>query len=192
MADFYAQAGYGNARRAQLEADMGGFLARQDFRESEEDCVQIRLQSDSADWQEASRAVLSVRKTAKKKRNGAAENPVCLCSSGALNSLKKWLRSNLAAAEEGDVFAVTNILPHYCVSAGHMERAKLHSLPHWDLASLLEFKRWANRQLASRWGASGADRGGRFAVQRFYDSAVIRHERFYGNRLEKLEKASEI
>ena len=105
---------------------------------------------DSADWQEASRAVLSVRKTAKKKRNGAAENPVCLCSSGALNSLKKWLRSNLAAAEEGDVFAVTNILPHYCVSAGHMERAKLHSLPHWDLASLLEFKRWANRQLASR------------------------------------------
>ncbi len=31
-----------------------------------------------------------------------------------------------------------------------MERAKLHSLPHWDLASLLEFKRWANRQLASR------------------------------------------
>ena len=45
MADFYAQAGYGNARRAQLKADMGGFLARQDFRESEEDCVQIRLQS---------------------------------------------------------------------------------------------------------------------------------------------------
>ncbi len=105
---------------------------------------------DCTEWQDASRALLSVKKNAKKRKPSFGLNPVCLCSGSALNLMKKWLRSQLADAEEGDVFAVTDAVPHYCVSAGHMERARFESLPHWDLASLLEFRRWANRQLAPR------------------------------------------
>lgn len=106
---------------------------------------------NGVEWQDAARALLSVRKSAKKRQGSSGKkNPVCLCSGGALNLLKKWLRSQLAEAGEGDVFAVADVVPHYCVSAGHMERAHFESLPHWDLASLLEFRRWANRQLAVR------------------------------------------
>lgn len=105
---------------------------------------------DCTEWQDASRALLSVKKNVKKRKPSSGLNPVCLCSGSALNLMKKWLRSQLADAEEGDVFAVTDAVPHYCVSAGHMERARFESLPHWDLASLLEFRRWANRQLAPR------------------------------------------
>ena len=105
---------------------------------------------DGIEWLDAARALLSVKKNPKKRKGSSGKNPVCLCSGGALNQLKKWLRSQLADTEDGDVFAVTNAVPHYCVSAGHMERARFESLPHWDLASLLEFRRWANRQLAPR------------------------------------------
>lgn len=77
----------------------------------------------------------------------------CLCAAATLNILKKWVRTNLDSAQEGDVFALTNVLPVYCVNAGHVDRAKCKSLPHWDMMSIIEFRRWANRILSKR-GAS--------------------------------------
>ncbi len=99
----------------------------------------------SFDWPESARI-----KTDRKKKSRGAD--VCVSSGAALNILKKWLRSNLADCSEGDIFALLNAEPHFCLDAAHMDRPKLKELPHWDACALVEFKRWANRQLA----ASGA------------------------------------
>ncbi|OQA83493.1 MAG: hypothetical protein BWY31_02877 [Lentisphaerae bacterium ADurb.Bin242] len=88
----------------------------------------------------------------KKSHDDAAERG-CLCAAATLNILKKWVRSNLDSVKKGDVFALNNVLPVYCVNAGHLDRARLVSLPHWDMMSILEFRRWANRLLSKR-GAS--------------------------------------
>ncbi len=72
----------------------------------------------------------------------------CASSASVLNALKRWLRSCLCTASEGDVYAVLNAKTHFCFSAAHRERPKLKSLAHWDAAPLEEFCRWANRQLA--------------------------------------------
>ncbi len=90
--------------------------------------------------------------TMKKNRDEASERG-CLCAAATLNILKKWIRSNLDSVKEGEVFALKNVLPVYCVNAGHLDRARMESLPHWDMMSILEFSRWANRLLSKK-GAS--------------------------------------
>lgn len=72
----------------------------------------------------------------------------CASSPIVINSLKRWVRAQLADASEGDVFAILNAMPHVCSSASHMERPKFKILPHSDAIPLYDFQRWANRQLA--------------------------------------------
>jgi len=76
-----------------------------------------------------------------------AECTECACAQGVENALKKWVRTHLASASEGDVFAVTVGGGRFCRRAGHLDRGRKKDLPHWDLPALREFSRWANRQL---------------------------------------------
>ncbi|MBR2441001.1 MAG: hypothetical protein IKB25_12445 [Lentisphaeria bacterium] len=73
---------------------------------------------------------------------------VCFAANGTINALKKWLRSNLAYLEEGDVLLLDNVSVGPCLSAAHQDRPGKKELLHWDLNALLEFKRWAEKQLA--------------------------------------------
>ena len=76
-----------------------------------------------------------------------AECAECACAQGVENALKKWVRTRLASAGEGDVFAVSVGGGRFCRRAGHLDRGRKKDLPHWDLPALREFSRWANRQL---------------------------------------------
>ena len=78
---------------------------------------------------------------------------VCFAANGTINVLKKWLRSNLADLEEGDILLLDNVSVGPCHSAAHQDRPGKKELLHWDLNALLEFKRWAEKQL-DRSGAS--------------------------------------
>ncbi len=95
------------------------------------------------DFPDSARAVSSM------KKNAAADRGCC-CASATLNILKKWLRSQLGELPEGSVLEISNVQPVYCVNAGHVDRAKYKSLPHWDMMSLIEFRRWANRALGAK------------------------------------------
>ena len=75
------------------------------------------------------------------------ECAACACAQGVENALKKWVRTHLASASEGDVFAVSVGGGRFCRRAGHLDRGRKKDLPHWDLPALREFSRWANRQL---------------------------------------------
>lgn len=81
-----------------------------------------------------------------------AGNPVkslpCFAAPGVVNVLKKWVRRKLADLQDGDVLAVTNVVPVFCTCAAHQDRARMKSLPHLDVYGINEFRRWANRQLA--------------------------------------------
>ena len=76
-----------------------------------------------------------------------AECSECACAQSTENFLKKWVRTRLASAKEGDVFAVAIGGGLFCRRAGHLDRGRKKDLPHWDLPALREFARWANRQL---------------------------------------------
>ena len=76
-----------------------------------------------------------------------AECGECACAQATENYLKKWVRSRLASAKEGDVFAVAIDGGRFCRRAAHLDRGRKKDLPHWDLPALREFARWANRQL---------------------------------------------
>jgi len=95
------------------------------------------------DWPGSARAAASLKKQAKKDRG-------CFCAGATLNALKKWVRSHLDRIEPGSVLEIANIQPVYCVNASHVDRAKYQSLPHWDMMSIIEFRRWANRALAGK------------------------------------------
>ena len=71
----------------------------------------------------------------------------CFSSQIVINTLKKWLRTQLADLSKGDVLLLSNVEPSYCESASDQDRPKLGVLPHWGLEPLLEFRDWATRQL---------------------------------------------
>lgn len=73
---------------------------------------------------------------------------LCFSANGTINMLKKWLRSNLADLKDGDILLLDNVAPGPCLSAAHQDRPGKKELLHWDLNALLEFKRWAEKQLA--------------------------------------------
>lgn len=77
---------------------------------------------------------------------------VCFSANGTLNILKKWLRTHMNGLEKGDVLLLDNVRIGPCRSASHQDRPGKKELLHWDLPALLEFKRWAEKQL----GRSGA------------------------------------
>ena len=98
---------------------------------------------DSFQWADHAKAVSSLRKN-------AGKGPGCFCASATLNILKKWIRTRLDQTEAGTVLEIRNVRPAYCINAGHVDRAKHQSLPHWDMMSVIEFRRWANRILAGK------------------------------------------
>ena len=77
---------------------------------------------------------------------------VCFSAKGTVNILKKWLRSCLNDLRDGDILLLDNVRIGPCRSASHQDRPGRKELFHWDLQALLEFKRWAEKQL----GRSGA------------------------------------
>jgi hypothetical protein len=95
------------------------------------------------DWPENARAAASLKKN-------KTLQPGCFCSMAVQNTLKKWIRSNWDEAKDGMVFELKNVQPRYCVNASHVDRPKFKSLPHWDMMSILEFRRWAGRLLAKK------------------------------------------
>ena len=97
----------------------------------------------SFDWPDSARAAAGLK-------NQGNSHPGCFCSVAIQNTLKKWLRSHWDEAKDGTVFEIKNIQPSYCVNAAHVDRAKLKSLPHWDMMSILEFRRWGSRLLARK------------------------------------------
>lgn len=74
----------------------------------------------------------------------------CFASAGVINCLKKWVRQHLSSVEDGDVLAVTNVIPSCCCSAAHQDRAKQKILPHLSGYAVNDFKRWANKQLSQK------------------------------------------
>jgi len=85
---------------------------------------------------------------------GSLSKTPCLCSPSAINCFKRWLRSQLSTISEGEVLAIVNVDPAFCESPSHPGRPpKAGPLPHWGLDAILEFRRWANRQLAERGAA---------------------------------------
>ena len=97
----------------------------------------------SFDWPDTARAADSLKKT-------KTLQPGCFCAVAVQNILKKWLRGHWDKAKEKSVFELANVQPHYCVNASHVDRAKFKSLPHWDMMSILEFRRWSGRLLARK------------------------------------------
>ncbi|MBR2365123.1 MAG: hypothetical protein IKA79_07965 [Lentisphaeria bacterium] len=95
----------------------------------------------SADFQES---------FCRKNADGRVEQTGCFACQGTENILKKYVRSLLENAEEGDRFAVTNVSPGVCWNASHLERAKAKNLAHRDLTALMDFRAWARRQLARK------------------------------------------
>ena len=77
----------------------------------------------------------------------------CFESGPVINAMKRWVRSKLADAEEGDIFAIKGVQAAFCFDASHMDRPKLKMLPHRGTGAIHDFIRWANRQLAVK-GAS--------------------------------------
>lgn len=73
---------------------------------------------------------------------------LCLAANGTVNLLKKWLRSNLASLKKGDILLLDNVKISPCHDAAHQDRPGKKELIHWDLRAILEFKRWAEKQLA--------------------------------------------
>ncbi len=71
----------------------------------------------------------------------------CLSSDGVMNILKRWLRKNLSDLKDKDVLALTNVSPVFCAAAAHQDRAKMKLLSHLDVYPLVDFKRWAEKQL---------------------------------------------
>ena len=71
----------------------------------------------------------------------------CACAQATENYLKKWVRTRLASAKEGDVFAIAIDGGRFCRRTGPLDRGRKKDLPHGDLPALREFARWANRQL---------------------------------------------
>ena len=94
-------------------------------------------------WDDSARAVTGRKKNAPSGRG-------CFCASATQNTLKKWLRSGSDSLPEGGILEIAGVTPVYCVNAGHVDRAKYQSLPHWDMMSLIEFRRWADRMLAAK------------------------------------------
>ena len=74
---------------------------------------------------------------------------LCFHSKAARNRLKKWVRSQLATAKE-ELIAVEDMTPHICTNQAHLERAKYDKLLHWDLADIIDFWFWSNRQLRKK------------------------------------------
>ncbi|MBR4076573.1 MAG: hypothetical protein IKK25_06910 [Lentisphaeria bacterium] len=77
----------------------------------------------------------------------------CCRADGTEAVVKRYIRSLLAEAGEGDVYAVRLPKETICYSAAHEDRGKKDKLAHWDRESRLQLERWANKQL-SRNGAS--------------------------------------
>ena len=73
----------------------------------------------------------------------------CFHSKAARNRLKKWVRSQLAAAQE-QLIVVEDITPHICGNPSHLERSKYDNLLHWDLSDIIDFWFWSNRQLRKK------------------------------------------
>lgn len=92
---------------------------------------------EAFDWPDAAYCVVGGKQT----------KLPCPGSPAVLNSLKRWLRSNLATLADGDTLAIVNAEAAYCESASHQDRPKLESLPHWGLDPLIEFREWASKQL---------------------------------------------
>lgn len=63
-----------------------------------------------------------------------------------------WMRSATSRYTDREL-VLTNVEPHICMSASHMERPKKITMRHWDIMSLLDQWLWANRQLRKN-GAS--------------------------------------
>lgn len=89
----------------------------------------------------------------RKNADGTNGETGCFACQGTENILKKFVRSLLEDAQEGDRFAVTNVVPGVCWNASHLERAKAKNLRHQDLAAWIDFRSWARRQLGRK-GAS--------------------------------------
>ena len=98
----------------------------------------------SADFQESFR---------RKNADETLAKTGCFACQGTENILKKFVRQRLENAQEGDCFAITNVVVWECWNASHLERAKAKNLRHQDLAALVDFRSWAKRQL----GRKGAD-----------------------------------
>ncbi|QSH40485.1 hypothetical protein P0136_13025 [Lentisphaerota bacterium ZTH] len=77
--------------------------------------------------------------------NSSAKGVTCQMSAAARRAFRKVLRSGFAAAES-KVFALTNIEPHICNTASHLDRPGSVSLAHWDLWDLMELFLWGNRK----------------------------------------------
>ena len=91
---------------------------------------------------------------AKKNAGGILKDSgdLCFSANGTVNLLKKWIRNNLSNLKKGDTLLLDNVNIGPCHCASHQDRPGKKELLHWDLRPLLEFKRWAEKQL-SRSGA---------------------------------------
>lgn len=70
----------------------------------------------------------------------------CFQAPAAERRLKKIIRS--ATGKESSAFLLSDIEPHVCCSAAHLDRGNKKVLLHWDMMSILDFHLWANQLLA--------------------------------------------
>ncbi len=83
------------------------------------------------------------------KEGDVITNMPCFHSKAARNRLKKWVRSQLGTAKE-ELLVIKDMIPHICGNQAHLDRAKCEKLLHWDLADIMDFWFWGNRQLRKK------------------------------------------
>lgn len=77
---------------------------------------------------------------------GNSTKSICFESAPVFKRLKKWIRS--AASKEHELnIILTDVEPHICSSATHLERGKKQYLTHWDIMNLMDFYIWSLRKL---------------------------------------------
>ncbi len=81
--------------------------------------------------------------------DGAAPR-LCLMASAVRNALRRWIRSHADAPQAPATLALVGVVPGVCAAAAHLERPQRGILPHGDIAELIAFHTWANRQLLPR------------------------------------------
>jgi hypothetical protein len=75
---------------------------------------------------------------------------LCLMAPAVRNALRRWIRAHADAPQGPEILALVGVMPGVCGAAAHLERPQRGILHHGDIAELIAFHTWANRQLLPR------------------------------------------
>ncbi|MFA4944810.1 MAG: hypothetical protein WC789_08940 [Lentisphaeria bacterium] len=75
----------------------------------------------------------------------------CWEEPGVQRHARTFIRRLAAARPAGGTLILGGLLPGRCLDAGHLEKNRQLTLPHWDSNGLHDFATWAAHQLGAAW-----------------------------------------